>query len=301
MEANLNSCLVLLELAGLQYFSLKSLDIDAKKGPSIPRTVYMLFLLVCINALTIAFIVNDKLIATGDLTTQKLLTCIVQRSISVGMVLVLCTSFVQSYVTTENIMKVHLNSKEIARLSQVFKIFINFKKVKIKAWKMIWMMFGFLATVHGSLMLAHLNNSAEILQILLGCLPMVFLLVIVYKFVFYVNMVNSQLKFLNKLLCRIFQYQPIKIIDNINYHLMHVKPLKPADDTLSKLRVIWKIYNNIYESGILINESIGLTVLVLFMGIVIALTVSGYEMYIIIAGGLPTSRIPGESFSIFKS
>lgn len=298
MEEDLNSCLILFELTGLQCFSLKSLTQDnAENRPSISRTVFMLVLFVFVNALVIFYVHHDHSIIEGDLTSKNVIIYVIKQSMNVGLVALLSVSFLQSYTSTQSIKKIYLNSKEIARLCLKFKLNIDFKKIKKDAWKRIWAMLGFILVMHGSVMLAHLNCPNNILQLILGIFPMLFLLMIVFKFVFYVNIVNHQLQLLEKLFKDAMQYEPVKVIEsNIDVYLTQVKSSTPIDDkTLNKLRVVWKIYNVIYDNGALINQSIGLTVLSLLMGLVIALTVSGYEIFVTVVGGRPLQNIPGKS------
>lgn len=297
IEEELNRCLILFEYTGLQYFSLKSLtqsNVDSR--PSILRTIYMLVLFVFVNAMAVSYILLDHSAVKGALTSKNVIMFVVKHSMNVAMVIILSVSFVQSYTSTRHIKKVYLNTKEIARLCSEFKLDIDFKQIRNDAWKRVAVMISFIFLMHGSVMLAHRNSPNSTLQLLLGILPIFFLLMIVYKFVMYVDMVNSQLRLLERLFMDVFQYQPIKILENgINVQLKHVEPSKPFNEILNKLRVVWKIYNVIFDNGSLINDSLGLTVLTLLIGLVIALTVSGYEVFVTIVGGRPVQNLPGNS------
>lgn len=305
MEENLNSCLILFEYTGLQYFSLKPLTKDGKR-PSVLRTAYMLVLLVGVNALAVFYILFDYSMVRGELTSRNIVMYAIKSLMIVGLVTVLSVSFVQSFVSTQSVKKIYLNSKETVQLCLEFKLNIDFKKIKRNALKKVCAMLSFIFALHGFVMLSHMNNLHNTLQLTLGIFPMLFLLVVVYKFVFYVDIVNSQLRLLETILEEIFRYQPSKINDN-DVDLKQVEPSKPVDDvTFSKLRVLWKMYNLIYDNGTLINESIGLTVLTLLIGCAIALTVSGYEIFVTIVGGRSIQNLPGKFLSnsrlfLFKS
>lgn len=297
MTEDLNSCSILFELTGLQYFSLKSLTKDnVENRPSISRTAYMLVLFVFINSLAVSYVHHDHSIIKGDLTSKNLIMFVIKHSMNVGLVAILSVNLLQSYATTKSIKKIYLNSEEIARLCLKFKLNIDFKKIKKDAWKRIWMMSGVIFVMHGSVILAHINCPNNVLQQILGILPIFFMLMIAFKFVFYVNIVNHQLQLLEKLFEDSMQNDPVKVIEsNIDVYLTQVKSSKPVDDTrLNKLRVVWKIYNVIYDNATLINQSIGLTVLALLMGLVIALTVSGYEIFVMVLGGIPLQNIGGK-------
>lgn len=300
MEENLNNCLILFEYTGLQYFSLKSLTTDnAKNRPTFARTVLMLSLFVCINTLAICFIIRDHSIINGELTPKNLIMYLIKHSMNAGFVSTLSVSLIESFVTTRSIKKFYLNSKEIALLCLSFKLFIDFKKISKNYWKRILLMLSFILAMHGSVMIAHVNNTSGILQMLFGVVPVLLLMMTVYKFIFYVDVVNSQLRMLEKLFEDSFQYDPIKIIDNVaDVNLTQVKPSSSifVDNSLNKLRIVWKIYNLIYDNGNLINESIGMTALALLISLVICLTVSGYEMFVTIVGGRGLKNIPGNLF-----
>lgn len=121
---------------------------------------------------------------------------------------------------------------------------------------------------------------------LIGSIPILLLFMIIYKFVFYVDMVNNQLEFVVKLLDKTFQPEEVKVVGEMCFK-------NTLDDPLKKLRAIRKVYNIIFESGALVNRSNGLTILILLMDLVIAITASGYEIFVIAVGSLPIQRIPG--------
>lgn len=294
MEKELNSCVVVFELLGLQYFSLKSLTADSLRSrPSVFRALYMILWLFLTTSLMIIYIIHDHSLAQGSLTAKNVLMYAIQHTMNVGLILVAITSLIQSMTSTRNIKKFFLNIHEIFDLYLYdFKIPANLKSIKRSSWRRMTLMLMYYLTIHGGFMSLHAPLSDAAYKMLFGMLPILFLVMIVYKFVFYVGIINRQLKFLNKLLEDNFLHQPIKMIDNMKFHLTTVKPVKSPDDNLKKLRSLRKIYNVIFENAAIINDSIGLTVLMLLVCLVISLTVAGYQVFVIVIGGLPATYVP---------
>lgn len=297
MEEELNSCLVIFELIGLQYFSLKTLVKDSNKKPSIVRTIFMVVLMVLMTILVVLFVTSEDLETDNQKVTAKnFITFAIQHSMNFGLILVILVSMVQSFMTTSKTKKLFLNVKEIAKLSyDEFNFTVNFKSIKKAALRRSYVLMTFFITVHFSTFFFRADSPEDVIPMLLGILPILYLLLIVYKFIFYVGMVNKQLNFVGKLLHETFKNPPpIKTIDNKNMHSLYVKPAKNCEeDHFKKLLATRKIFNLVYENGLLVNDSNGFTILIVLLDLVVALTASGYEIFVIIVGGLPVEKIPG--------
>lgn len=136
MEAALDSYLVLCELTGLQYFSLKSLTCDNfKDPPSIFRTIYMFVLIGVVSFLMYVYIFVDKASVSGVMTSNILMRAII-NSLSIGLVLVVSVSLVQSYLLTRATKKIFYNVNQIAEISlDQFGIKVNYKRIKASIWR----------------------------------------------------------------------------------------------------------------------------------------------------------------------
>lgn len=291
-EDELHSCLFIFEVTGLQYFSLKKLLSHKSNGLEKWRVVYMLVLLLCIFSLAVSYVIHDHRAIEGNVTPKNVLMFAIQNTMNFGIIMVEIISLLQSYWSTRKIMKIYAALKEIVHLCfNDFKTFIDFTKIKERAWKRFRQMLAFIGVLHISLTLYHIKSTDAICQLFLGIIPLFFLTMVVNKFVFYVDLVNSLLEFLKYLLEDIFKYEPIKIISNLH---SSTKTVKAPEDPMRKLRACWKIYMKIYDISGLINDSIGLTILVLLSSLVVTLTISGYEVFVIIVGGLPVKKFPGD-------
>lgn len=293
----LNDCLILFELLGQQYFSLKSLTSrNLTNRPSIYRFIYLVVVCLLVSMLMVFYIYQDHSAMNESLNAKNVLMYAVKNSMYVGVLIVVWISLIQSYVSTSEVKKIFFNVMETVQLcASEFNVIIDPKLIRNGAWRRLSVMIIFFGIVHGGLTLLNVSSPEIVKKLTIGLLPMFFLLTIMNKYIFYIGMMNHQLEFLTILIKSVFKSepQPINIVENINFHLKSVKPMTSVEDPMRKFRAARKIYNIIYENGTLINESNGLTILVMLISLVIALTVSGYEVFVIIIGGLPVERAMG--------
>lgn len=298
MEKELNNCLVIFELSGLQYFSLKSLTPEnVKSRPSWVRFIYMLVLLVTLTALVLASIYIDEEDKDQSITTRNLLGFIIQQSMNAGLMLVTVTTLIESYTSTQNMKQLYLNQKEIIHTySQHFDVIIDFKKIKKMATRRGLALTIFYFGINGILTLINIESEKYFLLSMIGLVPVLFLFMSVLKFVFYVSSVNEQLNFLMNYLKEIFKHDTISIIGDMNHRMIQLKPrpTEPSDDLIRKLRKAVKIYGIIYENSGLINASVGWSVFSFLLCLTTATTVSGYQLFVILVGGLPIDHLPSE-------
>lgn len=294
MESELNAYLVMLELTGLQYFSLKTISKENfKQRPSVLRLVQMLFLLTVITSSVVIFIISDHSHYAARLSAKNVMMYAIQHSMNINLVLVAGSCLVQSFVSTRSTKKIFLNLREISELCfRDFKVPFDFVALKRASWKRFFFMIIGFSIMHGALALNYSKQPDVMLQIAFGTLPMLFLNFVSMKFIFYVNLVNFELNLLGHLMKNIFKPKTLRV-----YDLISVKTLisvDPHNVKLRKLQTARKIYNLIYETGNLVNDSNGLTVLIFLTSFVIALTASGYEIFVIIIGDLETEKIAGK-------
>lgn len=292
MESDLDSCLKVFEVLGLQYFSLKHLTREnVNKGPSFCRVAVMLVLLIFVCTLLIFFIVESE--SLERVTAKNVVIFAVKNSLNFGLLAVCSISIIESFVCTKNVKKVFLNLKTLVETShQKLGVSVNLKSFKKSVWKRMLSTFLVLSVAHVSIAVVYMNNIDDFINIVLVSVPLIFFMIVVVKINFYVHLINFELEILNQMVAETFHQQPFKIIENINVHLTSVKS---CIDPLEDLRVTREVFNLIYESGKLINESIGLTVLTMLTSSVVSLTVSSYELFIVCIGGMSANIVPGET------
>lgn len=287
-EKDLDTSLIIFEVLGLQYFSLKALKKEnVNDRPSVFRFLYMLVLCAVVTTLMVLFIVYRAPVMEKKVTPKNALMFAIQNMISVCIILVVCVSFFQSFASTSLVKKIFLNSQEIAELCfNEFRIIIDHNQMKKATWRRFSIMLVFLGTVHGTITAVKMKSTQDILFMFILILPITFLLMISFKLIFYVRMLNIELKILKKILDKIdLQLKLHPMVMTI------IQPNEHIEDYSNNLTIARRIYNLIYENGMLINSSNGLTILILLMTLVVSLTASGYELFVIIVGGLPQEEI----------
>lgn len=299
MEESLNSCLILFELLGLQYFSLVHDNLTDR--PTSFRTAFLAIILTLTTAIITKCITQHISLTDKEVVNAKnVLMYAIQHSMTVGFILVAYTSLIQSYTSTQKVKKFFSNTKDIVRLvHKEFNIKVNFKQIKREACKKILVMIIFFVTAHLTMTFLVVQSLRMTIGMIILMLPIFFILVIVYKFIFYVDIINHQLMSLEKMVGDIFKSQPLKIFDDFHVHMTTVEPAKSSEDPMKKLQAARKIYNLIYDNGLLINSSNGLTIMIMLLCIVTTLTASGYEIFVIVVGDLPMHQIPGKWQSEF--
>lgn len=230
------------------------------------------------------------------MTAKNLLIYGILNSLNVGLILVMVTSIVQSYLSTQKTKKIFINLKMIGEISQrKFDVVINYKNIRNYACRRAAYMIGFFLTSHAIATSFHCDSFDQAYPLIIGSIPVFVLYMIVFKFAFHVQMINGELAFLEKLLRKVFEKPQPKVPKYSSNRFLTVKPVTyMMDEPLRRLRAARQIYNIIYENGMLVNQSNGLTILILVIDLVVSLTASGYEIYVIMIGGLTKDLIPGE-------
>lgn len=291
MEDALRRFLFMFELTGLQYFSLEHDNLE--DPPTALRRNFMIVLIILTTLLVSSFLMFVP-VEAEIVTAKNMLNFAIRHSMSVSVVLVVYTSFIQSYTSTRKIKKVFLNNKELVRVCQRdFGMPVDFRHIQRTARKRFFVMTVFLAAAHTVLGLFMVQNLQYVLGLIILFFPYFFLFLIVYKFVFYVGMVNEQLMSLKSLLEGLFTHNQAskKSVNRFSFasweqHSRSSELLKnlKSEELLRKLRASRKIYNLVFDNSTLINESLGLTVLILLICLVIVLTATGFEIFITVVG-----------------
>lgn len=302
MEKNLSSVLVLFEVAGLQYFSLKSLTLENFKiRPSCYRFFYLIFLLVSISALNVFYFLSAiEIIKIDNVTDKKMLSFIVQNSLNFGLIVVAIVSLIQSFSSTPQMKEIFLNNKEIDRIYyESFGFILDYGKLRKEATRRVGILVCFFIFSNGGLTVARMtfceNQKSSFLEFISSVFPVSLLLLSALKFQFFVNMVNYQLCFLESVMKGIFHRNALCFADKKHFPIVEVVKInvKPFEDVNKKLKAALEVYSLIYENGRLINDSNGWTVLAFFFSLTMALTASGYELFVIAMGGLSIDYLPG--------
>jgi hypothetical protein len=290
MKRELNGPLLVLEIAGLQHFSLKSLH---KKSFSLFRGFYLFLLILFLLLIAVSLGNSSFFLMKEKLTAKNALLFTILSGMSIGMTLVVFTSLIQSFISINNEKNIFVNGdKIISLIRSEFSSAFNFNNVKCSAWKkLIWMTFGFVI-IH-VIALAQMNSTKSQVACLMGVPTVFYIFLTVYKFTFYIDMINHQLATLGGLLTKIFDNKPIQVISIGQISFM--KPTEVIASPMRRLRAVRNIYNVIQQNANLINASNGLSVLILITCLVVSLTIMGYKLFIILAlEDSPSIALPGK-------
>lgn len=300
LRQELSGCLFILEIMGLQYFSLKSLSKEsAQQKVSTSRLVLMIALILVMTMFVIGSTLSEPVNIVTNLTAKTLITLLIQKMFSICLVLIVFTSIIESFVKTKCIQKLFLNSETIVSIvHKEFNIRIDFGSIRKAVWIKISTLTTFLVILHG----VYLFSSYDLTPLnrmfvrAISIIPLFFLLMVTFKFIFYVDMVNNQLIFIEKFTKNFNKLQ--KTPENVHLIRLTSVQRQESDDSFKQLHAIWKVYNLIYNNGVLVNDSHGLTVLLTFVTIVVACTILGYEVFIIMVSTSLQGKIPGIAYSI---
>ena len=290
VEEALNSCCNLFEVMGQQYFNLKNLTArNVDQRPSVLRIIYMLVLVTTLYALLVAA-THSK--SEGKITPKNVITFALKRVLHTGMTSVLCLSFVQSFVTTKSKKKMFLILKEISEIfRQEFDFEVDLESYKKKTWKRLSFILTCFLFMHGTVVFSQEADQYFVLRMVLSAFPFVFMIVSVYKVIFFVDLINFYLEDLETLLMNILQSEPVGIIETMKLHLKSVKSMKdPIDD----LRIARKIFNLIGQCAELQNKSQGFIILVMLSTMIISVTATGYDLFVVFVSKGPTEPLPGK-------
>lgn len=291
LEVELDSCLKIFEVMGLQYFTLKNLKLEnPHQRPTVLRTFYLIFVAI-IGFTSLVLGVFDNTTVNKKITSSNVIIFGVKRFLNVAIASVMCFGTILSFLSTRENEEIFKNFKKISGIVNNLDMEMDFKVFKKSSWRVLILILSVFTVVHGLLgyYVRHEEN-VFLLMTLLG-VSIMFLLMILHKTVFYVSLVNFSLEVLNKIIANIFQNIPVNIEENISYHF---KSVKPKEDPLEELKKTREIFNLVYKSGKIINKCNGFTLFALMSSLVTSLTLSGYELFIFSTVGSEAINVPSK-------
>lgn len=290
-ENNLCQCVAIFQVFGFLYFGVKNLKLkNVNKHPSIYYTFYFFAIFIIINSIIFSFTILIAFDANNTQSrTRNVLNFIMENSLWVSLILIICVSFIQSYGKTASLIKFIINSIEISTiLKKNFHHQNNFREIKAELFKFL----SFLSLIQFSSSFGNLiyekHNGwiISILRLILGAIPGLFIAMIAIKFYFFVNMIHYQLTQVKIVINKIFRTDGIAIVME-----------KKSKD--NGLRYLMKTYNLIYENSQLINQFMGLTILIKVFVLVLVLTIGGYRVFLCLIGKYPSDKVGGTISAIF--
>ncbi|KAL7025145.1 hypothetical protein ACKWTF_013364 [Chironomus riparius] len=289
MEAveNLAKCCGIFQIFGLFYFSIKKLSLkSANLYPSMFYTIHFILILVILTTQSIILAISTSSDITTAINAKNALNYIIQHSMVIGLILVLIIAFIQSYAATREMKKIFVNFIKISHIFlEDFQHIMDFCTMKMQLYKMIFrtMLYYLASQVVLYIYETYYGINISLVRLSIGIFPNIFMSMIIFKFVFFVNLVNYNLSHMTILMQKLFSPQHGPAIINVK-----AKADKKFERNLKTLR---KIYYLVQENVELINKSMGFTILV-FLGIlVLSLISGGYRIFLTFVGRYPVKKM----------
>ena len=279
---NLGHCALLFQICGHQYFSVKSLLSNQnqlavnQKYPSWGYTFYFFIVFTTLISEVLIFVsIASSEDVEVELGPKTAVNYIVQHSMYCGLIIIIFIGIIQSFATTPLMKQIFKNAMKISRLSQKeFSHTFDYNELKQKVirYSLFLILSWVFIEIIFFLFLRRFDKKA-FRATLMAILPMFFLRITGFKFIFHVNMINHQLKNILKLLPQVFK-ESKTFGDGFRLFIKPVK-IKAVPDITIKMKHLRKMLNIVYENSELVNKTIGLTVLSVVAVMVIVITASG--------------------------
>ncbi|CRK88194.1 CLUMA_CG001975, isoform A [Clunio marinus] len=293
-QDKVNGSLVLLEVFCLQHFSVKKLDDKTFKDcPSIFRLIYMICFLTLVASVMVFYIIEDEgSLSIKEVQSKNFLAFAIKTTMNLGIFGVVCTNVIQSYLTTKNTKKIHLTSMEMARiLRDVLKCPVDFDRLTKFTMRRLLFTVCFFLINHCALILFKLDDR-RLMSVVVGSLPMFMLFLCAFKFNIYVWWINNQIQYLNMFLKTIFQKPVTKVISTINQKVFPINPQISYQNYMAQLLEARKMFNKIFSISSLLNQNQGMLILMMLTVLLVALTASIYDVFIIALGEMKVQELP---------
>lgn len=271
----LHGCLVPYEVYGLQYFSLKaSLKCNFKDSTSISRKIYFALLFIASLVFGGGVIVLSS-IYSGKVSTKNVLTRIYSESINYTAFAALWIDLLQSFDSTKYLKKLFKNSKAIVESCyHELNVTMSFSRLRKSSWQRFLVMGTVFLIMQSTFMFRNKDLDDDyIVDLVIVVTFVTFFLMLTNKFLFYVCLINFQLEFVHKMLQSVTKnyFGPV----NVKEFNLYQKSHKDCE-LLAKLHAIWRIYDKARENGTLVNKSLGISMFLTLMNIIMGIAYCGF-------------------------
>lgn len=266
---------VIFQILGLQCFTFSRISLN--KHHSIINFFVMTLRLI-VNVILIIYFQRDMRKRSG---ITNVLMKVVQLVMDCGIVLLISISVITAYFSTKKIKKFYINCNEFVNLINqnlstpvdmpnfIKSVFLRFLAVTIASAGLIFVAGDF-------------GKSGTFF--FLSCIPVLHLIMIIFHFTFFVDLINHSLSALSKSINDLCSDEQ-QLMFHRSIMLNEVRNSNDTFEVVRKLKVVRCAYNKLHESASLINETFGLTIVFLLIIIVISTTISGYKILMCILEG----------------
>lgn len=299
----LSQIATIFQVLGNQYFSVETLTKDnLRSHPTLGYKISFFIVFVFLTGLTSIFVwlfISEN--PEAKLEAKNFVTLAIMHSMLIGLILIICVSLVQSFFATRLTKKIFLNAFKIDELCRRdFGYQIDHRAFRNKLFKHYSAIVSFVLISSTILNLyeSFFIRPNSFLHIIIGTLPILFLLTPAVKFGFNVELVNLHLETVHKLLQKsLVKPQRFKAIVCVFGRAPQSKAVKEiyAYSVEGKLRTIKNIYNVTAKNAEIVNKSLGLTILTITSVMVIVLTTAGYNIFLSVLGKAPIEKLPSKN------
>lgn len=265
----LDGCVKLFEIFGMQFFSLKTIFIKDYKHWSTYRIIY--FIILCASCLAFGCLFIAQTIAV-KVTTENILTTFFFQLINYLFLSAFASNFIRSAIFSEDIRQFFLTSHKISDICEKeLKKTFNYAELRKTITKKIRNIIAISVAAAVATFYTQFTNLEIELFVATGLI--IFLTVTACRYSFFVIFVNFQLHYIEDIFCSTFQIKYAPTYGKVYRIEVNANPEK---DELQKMKIIWKMYIKVCENVSTINKSMGITMLFV---VVIELMVITYTLY----------------------
>lgn len=278
----------LFEIMGLQYFKIYSLNRDNyQSGPTKLGIIRMIIVLSVLMSLVLTYVIffapkthfssADDGKQRENISLKNIVNVMINYILNSLFVVVVFVGVVQSFYTTKMHKNFIMNLKDIMEvIPKHFNLTMNLKRFNkmVKRRRIIsCLIFVSMHSIAGYVFV--LESYQEFLvRTVVGFVPIFFLVVVTLKIIFAIHLTTHFMELLKKVLKGMRDEQK-------KYQPAEDKKINTKMITVNKALVCRQIYNKLFENSEYINQKMGLTILCAILTFVICITVTGYELFLI--------------------
>lgn len=304
MKKSLSGSTAVFQAMGLQYFSISSdifqnaFDQPVKVSKKHKFSSAFVILLLCLQLAGVLYAISlEKQLQQNENVTKGLTV----QFVSYFLMIVVCsTAVIHSCYQTRTAKKVFYNFEKI------FKIFTRELEEPVdygsfaKMFKIDFVITGLIfaaASVALLVFIYHHNQSNVFLWGLLTIFPYFFVQVIIFFALHFIRLTNENLSWLVKVLEKLNTKHELSKV-NLEIISRNLKQLRRDDELFNAVMRLKRIYGILTETTGLINEVIGLPLMVIVIDLVIGNISGGYKVYLSFMGDVPAGRIGGKPLKL---
>lgn len=264
-----------LEYSGLHYFSANELDKNSsfKKKPSFLRFLYMFTRLSFMIYLFVIHIFTNN----NEPGLNNLLLKILHIADIVASNLLIIIGLLETYLATSKIKIFYWN------LNKIYLLLHNEFSIKIDYMDMSKRNFVRLAIIcfglFGLVIFSAVAKGTNLLAVIISCIVIFFFVCIFHYTIFLIDIVNHLLEYLNESLKTMLEIENDSKVATI-YKFPKIQVTGNYRTQLQKIKSARRIYNLISHSANLVNKSLGFTMLLVILCVVISETLDGFRIFI---------------------